>query len=239
MLTVVACAGLTTAAVAGPPFQTDDPEPVPLHHWEFYAASQGTHDLSGTAATAPHFEVNYGPWPGIQLHVLTPFMRIAPAGEPAQYGYGDTELGAKVRFVKEGSHMPEIGTFPFVELPTGDANRGLGSGRTQYFIPLWLQKSWGHWTSYGGGGYWHNPGAGNRDWRFLGWEVQRDVPKFGFLGGEIYHSTASVVGGRSSLAFNIGGQFDLTSVHHLLFSVGRNITGDHSETWYVSYYVTL
>jgi hypothetical protein len=240
----VACAAalallLPTVAMAGPPFFTDDPEPVPFQHWEFYAASMGSHDASGTTATAPHIEVNYGPWPGVQLHALLPFDRISTPGAPTAYGYGDTELGVKLRFVKEAGARPEIGTFPLVELPTGNSQTGLGGGHTQIFIPLWIQKSWGHWSSYGGGGYWHNPGTGNRDWRFLGWELQRDVPKFGFLGGEIFHSSASAVDETGGAGFNIGGQFDFSSVHHILFSAGHTLSGPSSETWYVAYYVTL
>ena len=46
---------------------------------------------------------------------------------------------------------PMIGVFPLVEAPTGDARRGLGAGHTREFLPLWLQKSFGGWTTYGGG----------------------------------------------------------------------------------------
>jgi hypothetical protein len=38
----------------------------------------------------------------------------------------------------------------------------------QYFLPVWLQKDFGKWTTYGGGGYWINPGAGNKNWWFSG-----------------------------------------------------------------------
>jgi hypothetical protein len=31
-----------TAANAGPPYRTDDPEPTPLGHYEFYTFSTGT-----------------------------------------------------------------------------------------------------------------------------------------------------------------------------------------------------
>ncbi|MBU6296994.1 MAG: hypothetical protein KGJ79_03460 [Alphaproteobacteria bacterium] len=40
-------------AFAGPPFITDDPEPVDLHHWEVYAFSAATQvkgDFGGTLA---------------------------------------------------------------------------------------------------------------------------------------------------------------------------------------------
>jgi hypothetical protein len=43
-------------------------------------------------------------------------------------------------------------------VPTGNAERGLGTGHTHGFMPLWLQKSFGKWLTYGGG-YWINPGG--------------------------------------------------------------------------------
>ncbi len=47
-------------SVAGPPFRTDDPQPVDFQHWEFYIASMQQFDHQGTSVTAPHFEINYG-----------------------------------------------------------------------------------------------------------------------------------------------------------------------------------
>ena len=48
--------------------------------------------------------------------------------------------------------MPQVGIFPLLEVPTA-AQEGLGNGHATAFLPLWLQKSWGKWTVYGGGGY--------------------------------------------------------------------------------------
>lgn len=55
---VLALAGRPGNALAGPPFQTDDPEPVDLGHYEFYvfAASDGT--SVETDPTGPAFEFN-------------------------------------------------------------------------------------------------------------------------------------------------------------------------------------
>lgn len=43
--------GVSSIALAGRPFQTDDPEPVDLHHLEFYVASQQTLTASGRSGT--------------------------------------------------------------------------------------------------------------------------------------------------------------------------------------------
>jgi hypothetical protein len=108
---------------------------------------------------------------------------VRRVGGPAAYGYGDTELGAKFRFVHEGEFVPQIGTFPLAELPTGDSARGLGSGQVEVFLPLWLQKSVGPLLTYGGGGYCINPGAGNHDWLFLGWHLEAGRPALVHLRG--------------------------------------------------------
>jgi hypothetical protein len=149
-------------AIAGPPFQTDDPEPVEYKHWEIYLASQFRHDKDGDSATLPHVEINYGVIPNVQLHLIVPLAYNSPSGEKSQYGLGDIEVGTKVRFIQESERMPMVGIFPMVEIPTGNHDEGLGNGKAQFFIPLWLQKSWGPWTSYGGGGYWVNQDADPR-----------------------------------------------------------------------------
>ncbi|HXQ10021.1 MAG TPA: hypothetical protein VN805_03375 [Caulobacteraceae bacterium] len=210
-------------ALAGPPFITDDPEPVDQGHWEVYAFSDGAFDAGAATGVGPSIEVNYGAAPGLQLHLIGNLAYDAPAGQPRQYGLGDTELGAKYRFNNPGKDdwCPEVGIFPLVELPTGNAKRGLGGGYVAAFIPVWLQKDFGDWTTYGGGGYWINPGPGNRNYWFAGWLLQRRVTKQLALGAEVFHQTASMVGRRDSTGFNLGGQYDFTDHDHLLFSAGR------------------
>lgn len=53
--------------LAGPPFVTDDPEPVEYQHWEFYIASQHVETSDGWSGTAPHVELNYGAISNLQL----------------------------------------------------------------------------------------------------------------------------------------------------------------------------
>ena len=47
-------------AHAGPPFITDDPEPVDLGNWEVYGFSAGASGHGDTAGLGPSVEVNYG-----------------------------------------------------------------------------------------------------------------------------------------------------------------------------------
>ncbi len=227
------------AAWAGPPFFTDDPEPVDYKHGEFYVASQYIHARDGKAATLPHFEFNYGPLPNVMLHVITPFQYVKPEGESSQYGYGDTEFGIKLRFIQETEYIPMVGTFALTEFPTGDSDKGLGNGQAQYFLPLWFQKSWGPWTTYGGGGYWINQGEGNKNWWFTGWLLQREITKQLTLGGEIFHRTISHEGGEESTGFQLGAIINLTENHHILMSAGRDFDGPNLFTAYLAYQFTF
>lgn len=225
-------------AFAGPPFLTDDPEPVDYGHWEIYSFSMATKTHDDTGGTLAGVEVNYGAAPNLQLHMIAPLAFDSPNGGGTQIGAGDIELGAKYRFVDPGPDdwFPQIGVFPLVEVPTGDAQRGLGAGHLREFLPIWMQKDFGKWTTYGGGGYWINPGAGNKDYWFAGWLLQRQITDQLTLGGELFHQTADTAGGRDSSGFNVGGVYDFTEHHHLLFSAGRGLQ-NMPETNEFSYYL--
>ena len=229
---------LSSPAAAGPPFFTDDPEPVERGHWEFYLASQRLETGDGASGTAPHIEVNYGAAKNLQLHLVAPAAFSRPEGGALNYGYGDTELGAKYRFLRETPGRPQAGIFPLVELPTGDAARGLGGGKAQVFLPLWLQKSWGPWTSYAGAGYWINPGRGRKNWTYAGWLLQRDLSERLTLGGELFHRTPDAADGRRATGFTAGGQVNFTAERHLLFSAGRDLSGPNRLTAYLAFQLT-
>jgi hypothetical protein len=226
-------------AWAGPPFRTDDPEPVEYKHGEFYVATTFADNVGAGSGTAPHFEANYGIYPNVMLHVIAPFAFTNMHGGPITYGFGDLELGVKYRFINmEESHFM-VGTFPLFELPTGDENRGLGGGHTKAFIPIWLQKSWGPWTTYGGGGFWRNPGADNKDYWFFGWQVQREVSKMLTVGTELFAQTKTTIDGDYETGFTVGAMLNFTDDHHLLFSVGRDFKGENKFSAYLAYQFTF
>jgi hypothetical protein len=244
-LTMLAGTALCLLAVtgvpswAGPPFLTDDPEPVEYKHGELYLAGQYAKDKDATSGTAPHVELNFGAAPGLQLHLIAPRVYDRPAGESAHAGYGDTEIGVKYRFANDEGSRFMAATFPLVELPSGDSDKGLGAGHTRFFIPLWLQKSWGAWQTYGGGGYWRNPGAGNKDYWFLGWEAQRAVSETLTFGAELFEQTRDREGARDRFGFNAGAVLNFTDDHHLLVSAGRDISGNNRFSAYLAYQYTF
>ena len=239
-------------AWAGPPFQTDDPDPVEYHHFEMYAfeLSDSTgKNAGGTSLEAPSYEVNYGGAPGLQLHLVLPVGAVFIPYGPTYYGLGDTELGFKYRFFKETKSTPEIGIFPFFELPTGNATKTLGVGGMWYRMPLWLQKSWGpaetQWTSYGGGGevVFSAAGYGNgyKDFPFSGLLVQRQLNKKWTLGGELYGHGAegpAAISTRASTLLDLGGIYEFKPGFDLLFAAGRSVYGQPETYTYLSLYWT-
>ncbi len=234
-----------SAANAGPPFRTDDPEPVEYQHWEFYTFSTGTHVSGDTSGVLPAWEFNYGLIPNGQLHIVAPLAFDSPSGGPTLFGYGDTELGFKYRFIdeeKEGTR-PQVGIFPMLELPTGNQDHNLGAGHVRLFLPVWVQKSLGDWTTYGGGGYWINQdeNLGDKNYWFFGWLLQRKITDKLTLGGELFHQTADTVGGVHSTGFNLGGYYDFDEHNHLLFSAGaglQNALQTNIYSWYLGYQIT-
>jgi hypothetical protein len=195
--------------------------------------------LPGGRGTAPQFEINYGAVAETQLHVIAPlaFLREEPGS--SRHGYGDTELGVKRRLVRETATAPQIGVFPLVEIPTGDEQRGLGSGHWQVFLPVRVQKEAGAWSTYGGGGYWINPGRGNTNWWFLGGQLQRRLTPSSAVGAEIFHTTPNEDDGVSETRFNAGLVIDLSAKDHLLLSAGRGLHGPNVFQGYVAYQLTL
>jgi hypothetical protein len=233
--------GFLSPALAGPPFRTDDPVPVDYQHWEMYAFALGTQASGSTDGVSPGFEANYGILPNTMVHLILPAASYASADGQTSWGYGDTELGVKYRFLDgrpDGSGLM-AGTFPLVLVPTGNEPLGVGSGHTQAFLPIWLQKSFGPWTSDGGGGYWINPGNGNKDYWFVGCLLQRQVTDHLALGGEVFYQTADAV---DSTGFNLGGVYDFSAHQHLLFSAGagiQNASQSNRFSYYLGYQLTF
>jgi len=239
-------------AWAGPPFQTDDPEPIDFRHYEFYtfATADGTPVEMDTEG--PALEFNWGALPNVHLHIIIPAAAIFPSNNPSlapggmgarAFGLGDIETGIKYRFVQETKHRPMIGTFVMFELPSGSYARGLGVGRTWYKLPIWIQKTKGPWTTYGGGGetvFAHVPGY--RNYPFAGWLLQRDLGKKLTLGTEVfYHGPEGLATAqtRPATMIDLGGYYKFRDPgFQLLFCYGHTAIGQKENYAYLGLYWT-
>ena len=239
------------AAHAGPPFQTDDPDPVDLHHYEFYVfgSADGTGVEMDTAGPAAEF--NWGMLPNTQLHVIVPLAAVipsnepkyAPAGEgPTEFGLGDIEIGVKYRWIKETKHRPMIGTFTMLEVPSGNYSLGLGVGEPWAKLPVWVQKSFGPWTTYGGVGEQVVPQTGYKNFTYGGWLVQRDIGKKWTLGGEVFSHGAEGIATaqiRGSTFIDAGGYYYIRNPgFQVLFCYGHAVGGLPETYAYLGLYWT-
>lgn len=226
------------SALGGPPFRTDDPVPIGFRHGEIYLFSSAVADGSGFGGIGPALEINYGALPDVHLHIVMPLAFSKPRDGRLRAGYGDTELGVKYRFVDQTDALPDIATFPLVEVPTGNASRSLSNGKPQVYLPLWLQKDIGKWTIYGGAGYWMNPGPGNRNWKFSGLLVQYNFSNDFFLGAEIFHQTPSSDSTPANTGLHVGGGIPVAQNFQLIFSAdaGNGITSYKHFAYYIGLY---
>jgi hypothetical protein len=243
---------LSTAKLwAGPPFQTDDPEPVDFRHYEFYTFGTVSSTPVETDPNGVEFEFNWGAIPNIQIHAVAGFGAIRPANNPiyfpggvgpSAYGVIDTELGVKYRFIKQTKHRPEIGSFTMLELPTGSYSKGLGVGRIWYKLPIWVQKDWGHWTTYGGGGYQIVHQTDYRNFPYGGWLIQRDVGKKLQLAVEVFshaHEGFGTPQTQAATLIDAGGYYKFKNPGlQLLFAYGHSVAGQTENYAYLGLYKT-
>lgn len=231
-----------TGALAGPPFTTDDPQPTDYKQFEIYLYSEGTHSAGNTTGTLPGIEINYGAAPNLQVSIAIPLAYDRGENHGARMSYGATEIGVKYRLIEEDETgwQPQVSFYPSAEIPIGDSDRpaGIGGGHTRFFLPLWTQKSFGPWTTFGGGGYWINPGKGDKNYWFAGWAVQRQITPDFSLGIEAFHQSNDSVGGEDSTGMNIGAIYDLTDRWHLVGSIGTGLQ-DRKTTNEFSYYAAV
>jgi hypothetical protein len=236
---------------AGPPFQTDDPAPVDFQHYEFYQFGMVSATPVVTNATGPAFEFNWGAVPNLQLHIIVPFGETIPSNNPIYqpggvgrsfYGITDTETGAKIRFVQETKHRPQIGIYPMFELPTGNYSKGLGVGKVWYKLPIWIQKSWGEWTAYGGAGYQVVPQTQYRNFFYTGWLLQRNIGKKLTLGAEVFSHQKegfATPQTQSATMVDLGGMYYFKNPGlQLLFAYGHSVLGQTENYAYLGLYQT-
>jgi hypothetical protein len=206
---------IPAVAWAGPPYDTDDPEPTDLHHWEIYNFAAGDR-MGGITQGQAGVDLNYGGLPGVQLTATLPLDYETGAGR--RIARGDVEIAVKYRFVHLEKQGFSVAIFPRLILPT--AGGGFGTGRVQALLPVWAQKDVGPWSIFGGGGYTINPGPGNRDFWLGGLTVARDVSRRLSLGGEVTRQGPDTIGAGGTTTLGVGGIWKLKKPFSILASAG-------------------
>jgi len=227
---VLAVAG---AAVAGPPYVTDDPAPTDRGHWEIYGFAAGAH-ASGDTAGAAGLDLNYGAARNLQLTVVVPAAVDHDAGE-THVGIGVLELAAKYQLLHQrpGSWLPSVSVFPRLFAPTAKAR--FASKRANLLLPIWLGEDFGPWSVFGGGGYQLNPGPGARDFWTGGLALTCAIDPRTSIGGEVYHHTRDAADARPFTGLNLGVTYRLNGHWSLLAAGGPGLQNAGGEGRYDGY----
>jgi hypothetical protein len=243
---------LPGAWAQGPPYQTDDPVPVDLHHYEFYIFGSADGTPAEMDSQGPAFEFNWGAIPRVQVHAILPWGVVAPSNDPAylpggtgptEFGLTDMELGAKIAWIRESKYVPQIGTFTMFEMPTGNYDEGLGVGKVWYRFPLWLQKNIGKWLLDGGAGETVVPQTSYRDFPYGGFLLKYGLSERLELGGEVFsHGKEGFATPQTqaSTLIDLGGyyHFKHNPNEQFLFCYGHSVAGQTENYAYVGMYWT-
>ena len=241
-LVAILALALPVQTFAGPPYNTDDPEPTEHKHYEIIVATEYNRNIEGKSGTKPHIEINYGLVPDVQVGISIPYAFSKPAHEKSNYGLGDIELSLKYRFIQETKTTPMVAFFPSYKSTTGNESKGLGDGASAYFLPIWLSKSWGDWTVNTGAGYTITHAAEVKNTWFLGWQISKQINEQLSLGAELFHETEAASDEGSSTGFNLGAIYDISERHHILFSAGkglRNANRTNQFSSFIAYELTF
>lgn len=251
LLLLFACAAPCVLAQAGPPFQTDDPTPVDYGHYEFYVFGMSDGTPVEFTSVGPAFEFNWGAVPDVQLHAIFPLGAFAPSNNaiyaPAgtgksAFGVSDMEFGLKWGFIHQTRRRPQIGSFTMLEVPTGDAAKGLGVGRVWYKLPLWAEKEIGPWSIVGGGGYTLIHQTGLNSFPYAGLLVKRVLSKRLELSIEDFSHAHEGIGApqtEASSMIDAGGYYHFKQPGlQLLFAYGHSIVGQTEQYAYLGLYKT-
>jgi len=159
---------------ASHPLITDDAGTVGKGHFQLEVNGQYDHDeehrittTGGQAATI----ITYGIIDSLDLVVTTPYLwrdEKSPSSKTSENGVGDANVDVKFRiFEKDGL---SFAVKPGLSLPTGDDDKGLGTGKWGYHFYLIGTKETGPWTFISNLGYIRNETSLDTDERNI-WHV--------------------------------------------------------------------
>ncbi len=222
-------------ARAGPPYVSDDPETTDYRHYEIYAFTQGVRTDAGTSGSSG-IDFNYGAGPNLQLTAVLPVAYERPRELGTTSGLQSIELAAKYRFLHQADSGWDVAVFPRVFLPS--ASSAVGSSHASLLLPVWLERDWGPWSTFGGGGCALNNGGGSRDYCTGSWALAFQVLRQLQLGAELVYQSPDSHGGAATFSTGAGLRYDLDETFHLMAYAGPGLA-NAGETDRYSWYAAI
>jgi hypothetical protein len=215
------------AFAGSPPLVIDDPETPGYRGWEINITSSYEQTREGFEMENPLFDINYGLTSDRdQLKVEFAVVDVDPSGEEAEWGISDLLVGYKYRFIDFDDTCSgwAVSFYPQVSSPTGDEDRGIGSGQTELSFPFQFQKNFEESKS------WINPEIGYtvvlgdtdfNNWKMgvaVGKEFTEKLELEGEIGAFIFPNDAE----PDFPFFNFGFEYRYSKNINLLGSAGRS-----------------
>jgi hypothetical protein len=230
-LVALVAALLPLRALAGPPFDTDDPDPTEYRNYEIYAGMTTHRDNAQSTSELAFLEINYGLMPNVQFSVHWGSIEQTSFQQPNAYGTEDFQMGIKTRFIQESAHSPQVSIYPQVTFATGAS--GTTEGHGTFFLPIWAQKTMGKVTVFGGGGWeWDQNTTGSGDWQ-AGLAATYPLTTDDTIGMEVTRTTPHDNYSQSDIG--VGYIHNIGEHHALLFSIGRSYGPQPHYRGYAAY----
>jgi len=134
----------------------------------------------------------------------------------------------------------DVAVYPDVTLPSGSSR--VGERHFSIILPIWVERDWAQWSTFGGGGCAVNRGGGSQDFCQAGWVVARQFLPSLQMGAEVVHRSADTKGGRATTQAGAGLKYDLSDTYHLLAYTGRSVQSAaeaNQYCWYTSILFTF
>lgn len=222
------------------PVIADDSQTIDKDHWEFDLSSSGAKSTYGWSVLIPTLEVDYGITDSLQAHAAMPLGLNAPTVGQRGITSGSLELGLKYNFLKESEDVwyPAMAIYPLVELPVGNPNMNFGTGFSQLLLPLWIEKTFGDYRIFGGGGYAINPGIKNKNYVYTSIDFRYRIIEPLEIYTEINYQSWNNNNYKPQTGIVFGGSYDINETWHIFVNVGTGLQ-NRNATNQISYAIGL
>jgi hypothetical protein len=145
----------TAFGQAGPPMIGDDPGTPGNGKWEINIAYTGVQTEHVTAMDLGYLDINYGLGDNIQVNYQGGVLAGKQNGQGYQYGWDDSLVGFKWRFLDQEKNGIDMSVFPQVGFNTTSsfAHNGIVESGASCFLPFEIAATFGKWELDGELGY--------------------------------------------------------------------------------------
>lgn len=139
---------------AGQPLSTDDTGTIESGHLQIEMEAEYLKESHDYKETSISTTLTTGViWDRLDFAVGVPYLWTDPSGADNTNGFSDLETRLKLRFLDETDNIPSLAVTAGLKADTGDCDKGLGSGTTDFMGNFIATKCFGKFTMHGNVGY--------------------------------------------------------------------------------------